>query len=180
MLISYTKCLEKYRSDYQIQKVLDSGTLFKIEPGVYSNKEKVSELAIITCKYPSAVITMDSAFYYHGLTDVIPEKYFLATKKSARGIRDKRVKQVFVPENCFDFGVTTMERRDAITKIYDKERMLIELLRFKNLLPFDYYKEILRSYRDIIEDLDIQRIEEYAVVFPKSKMIMEALKNEVF
>jgi len=58
--------------------------------------------------------------------------------------------------------------------------MLIELLRFKNKLPYDYYKEILRNYREIIYDLDIEQIQEYAAEFPKSKMISEALDREVF
>lgn len=180
MLITYSQCIKKHHSDYQIQKALDSGALFKIEPGVYSDKETASELAVISCKYPGAIFTMNSAFYYHGLTDVIPNQYYLATKKSARGIRDSRVKQVFVPEDYFSLGTITMQRRDAVIQIYDKERMLIELLRFKNLLPFDYYKEILKNYREIVEDLDIPRIEEYARIFPKSKMIMNTLKNEVF
>lgn len=180
MLITYSQCIEKYHSDYQIQKALNSGALFKIEPGVYSDKETASELAVIACKYPGAVLTMNSAFYYHGLTDVIPDQYYLATKKSARGIRDSRVKQVFVPEDCFPLGIISMQRRDALIQIYDRERMLIELLRFRNLLPFDYYKEILKNYREIAEDLDIPRIEEYAGIFPKSKLILKTLKNEVF
>lgn len=180
MLLTYPQCLEKYNSDYQIQKAISSGILYKIEPGVYSDKENVSELAIITCKYPDAVITMNSAFYYYGLTDVIPDKYYLATKKSNRGIRETRVKQIFVPDNCFNVGIITMQHRDALIKIYDKERMLVELLRFKNLLPFDYYKEILNNYRDIVYDLDIPLIEDYAKILPKSKMIMKILKNEVF
>ncbi|MDO5331665.1 MAG: hypothetical protein Q4E99_03210 [Bacillota bacterium] len=180
MLITYSQCLEKHHNDYQIQKAVSSGALFKIEPGIYSDKERVSELAVVVCKYPETIVTMNSAFYYHGLTDVIPEQYYLATKKSSRCIKDPRVKQVFVPEDIFTFGIASMQRRDALIQIYDKERMLIELLRFKNLMPFDYYKEILNNYREIVEDLDIPRIEEYAKMFPKSKMIMRALKYEVF
>ena len=64
--------------------------------------------------------------------------------------------------------------------IYDKERMLIELLRFKNKFPFDYYKEIIGNYRNIIYNLDIERIQDYATSFPRSKMINDALEMEVF
>ena len=39
--------------------------------------------------------------------------------------------------------------------MYTKERMLVELLRKKNKLPFDYYKEILGNYRKIIYELDV-------------------------
>ena len=179
-MMTYSQCLEKYGSNHQIQKAIDAGLLFKLEKGVYSDSQRVSELAIIGHKYPEAVITMNSAFYYHSLTDVIPDEYYIATKKNAQKLRDARVKQIFVPEDIFCYGITTMQRRDATFKIYDKERMLVELLRFKNLLPYDYYKEILGNYRDTVFDLDISQIEEYAAKFPKSNMIMTALKKEVF
>ncbi len=35
----------------------------------------------------------------------------------------------------------------ATINIYDKERMLIELIRNKNQMAFDYYKEIISNYR---------------------------------
>ena len=73
-----------------------------------------------------------------------------------------------------------MKRRDAEFRIYDKERMLIELLSRKNSLPRDYYKEILGNYRNQIHELDIERIQDYAENFPKHKMISEALAAEVF
>lgn len=70
---------------------------------------------------------------------------------------------------------------DGVTaKIYDKERMLIELLRNKNLMPYDLYKEIVGNYRKIIEKLQIWRIQEYAELFPKKKMIKKALEEEIF
>ena len=64
-------------------------------------------------------------------------------------------------------------------RIYDKERMLIELLRNKNSLPYDLYKEIIMNYRKIIGGLEIWRIQEYASIFPKSKMISKALDEEI-
>ncbi|MCD7809951.1 MAG: hypothetical protein LUH02_11465, partial [Erysipelotrichaceae bacterium] len=63
---------------------------------------------------------------------------------------------------------------------YNKERLLIEVIRYKNKLPYDYYKEIIHSYRNIINDLDIQQIEDYATLLPKSSMVIETLRTEVF
>ena len=73
MIRLYNECLDKYKSDYGIKKAIASGDLFKIEKGIYSEKKLVPELAIIKAKYPKAILTMNSAFYYHALTDVIPE-----------------------------------------------------------------------------------------------------------
>lgn len=51
-------------------------------------------------KYPNAIFTLNSAFYYHGLNDVIPDLYFLTTSKEITKIRDKRVKQKFENSNA--------------------------------------------------------------------------------
>lgn len=180
MIYTYKECKEKWSSNYQIKKQIAAGSLFQIEKGIYSDTPDVSTLAVISTKYPKAIFTMDSAFYYHGLTDVIPDEYHIATDKHSIYISDKRIRQYYIPSDILNTGVTTMTRRDATIRIYDKERMLIELLRYKNKLPFDYYKEILGNYRSLIYELDIERIQEYAATFPKTKMISEALDAEVF
>ena len=73
-----------------------------------------------------------------------------------------------------------MEQDGGIIKIYSKERMLLELIRNKNNMPFYYYKEILNNYRKRVYDLNIQDIQDYANELPKNKMIMETLRLEVF
>lgn len=47
-------------------------------------------------------------------------------------------------------------------------------------MPYDLYKEIVGNYRKIIEKLQIWRIQEYAELFPKKKMIKKALEEEIF
>ena len=180
MLYTYKQCVERFGGKYNLQKTVIAGLIHKIEPGIYSDKEQATTLAVIATKYPEAVITMDSAFYYHGLTDVIPDYYHIATPRRSKPLKDPRIHQSFVDERFFLFGIETMQRRDATFNIYDKERMLIELLSNKNKLPFDYYKEILGNYRNLIYELDVERIQEYAAAFPKHKMIGEALEAEVF
>ena len=180
MVYTYNECLKDYKSAYQIRKAVKEGKIYMLEKGIYSDKPEAATLAIVVAKYPSAIITMDTAFYYHGFTDVIPDEYCIATPESSRALRDKRIRQCFVKDEILNIGVTEMERQGVKVRIYDKERMLIELLRFKNKLPFDYYKEILRNYRNHIYDLDIERIQEYVSIFPRHKMISETLDSEVF
>ena len=180
MICTHKQCLKEKGSDYQVQKAVKAGELYQIEKGIYADTRDVTTLAVISTKYPEAIITLDSAFYYHGLTDVIPHEYYIATSKHARKLRDSRIKQIFVPDEILNLGVIVMYRRDAMFRIYDKERMLIELLSRKNSIPYDYYKEILGNYRNQIHELDIERIQDYAESFPKHKMISEALSTEVF
>lgn len=180
MILSYKQCIEKYNSSYGIKKEIESGGLFYIEKGIYSLQKHVPELAVMMQKYPNAILTSKSAFYYLSLTDVIPNFYFLATDKAGAKINDKRVKQVFVEKNLLQYGVKEIEHQGVMIRVYDKERMLIELIRSKNKLPYDYYKEIISNYRNLISELDIEKIQDYAMIFPKSGLITETLQAEVF
>jgi len=64
--------------------------------------------------------------------------------------------------------------------IYNKERMLIELVRNKRSMGFDYYKEIIASYRKIADKLDVLNIEEYLSSFDKKEYIFRTIQEEVF
>ena len=180
MILSYDQCIEKYGSDYQIKKQLSGGSLFKLIPGFYSDTKYASELELITLRFPKAICTMNSAFYYHSLTDVIPQKYYLATDKDAAKISDPQIVQVFVPEDIFRLGSQRIKYEGTEINIYSKERMLIEAVRNKNKMPYDYYKEIIAHYRENIDEMDVQTIQEYAEIFPRSRVITERLKSEVF
>ncbi len=179
MLMSYRECIKKYGNQYQIDKEITSGKLFKLDVGVYSDMH-VSELAVVSYKYPQAVFTMNSAFYYHALTDVIPDKYHLATLKDAHKIVNEKVKQYFLRDDKFAIGVTTTKYQNTEIRIYDRERMLIELIRNKNSLPFDYYKEIIESYRNIAQELDIEKMQGYLARISKQNYIAETIQLEVF
>ena len=173
------ECLLEYGSDYKIQQMVKEGRLFRVGRALYSEEEHVPVLAVLARQYPKAVVTMRNAFYMHGLTDAIPDGYDLATDRDAAKIRDKRVKQFFSPAGFFELGVTTRDYKGYPIRLYSKERMLVELLRYKSKLPFDYYKEILLNYRGIMPQLNIQAVQDYAYEAPKSRKVMEALQMEV-
>ena len=179
MILSYKEAVEKSGSAYKLNRAVEAQTLFKQEEGIYSTQRYESELGVIMKKYPKAVLTGEYAFYRHGLTNVVPEKYDLATVSKAARIRDSRVRQVYVRDDLFPLGISEETIDGTNVRIYDRERMLIELLRNKNTMPYDLYKEIIMNYREMINDLEIRRIQEYASVFPKSKMISKALDEEV-
>ena len=173
-------CLSEYGSDYEIEKKVASGELFRVGKAVYSETPHVPELAVLSYKHPRAVVTMHSAFYLHGLTDVIPEEYDFATERNASKIKDHRIRQYFVSDDFFDCGVEEMEYHSYHISVYSPERMLVELIRYKSKLPYDYYKEILLNYRRILPSLNMQEIQDYALAAPKSGKIMETLQAEVF
>jgi hypothetical protein len=179
MLYNYSQIIDLFGTDRKLKQALTNEQIYKIERGVYSDVKYVSELSVVSMKYSHAIFTLNSAFYYHGLTDVIPEHYYIATSKETTKIRDKRVKQKYENSKELELGAIKMNYNNVEMKIYNKERMLIELIRNKNQLPFDYYKEIILNFRKIINELDIQTIIEYAYALPKTNMVLETLQLEI-
>ena len=179
MLFSYRECLEKYGTEYQIKKSLQEGRLYMTEKGLYSEEKYVPELEIIMKKYPNAILTLNSAFYYHGLTDTIPDYYYVATPKNTRKMEDVRVKQIYENSEAFEMGKTTMEYNGVDITIYNEERLLIELIRNKRKFSFDLYKEIISNYRNKIYKMDMTQITEYACELPKTNMVMETIRLEI-
>ena len=121
---------------------------------------------------------MNTAFYHYGLTDSIPEKYYIAAERGAKNF-DERVVLKFENSDVLYLGVV-QEKINGITVImHNRERLLLELIRNKFSMPYDYYKEIILNYRKIINELDMQLVQDYLQQIPKAKMIRKVLEAEV-
>lgn len=180
MVLTYNEAYKKYKNDYGIKKAIDNKELFKVARGIYSNKKNIDPIIIYSKKYPNAIITLDSAFYYYKLTDYIPTKVYLAIPRHARGIKDNDVVISYIDDEIFNNGKIEVEMDGETVKMYDKERLLVELIRKKNQIPFDYYKEIIASYRKISDELDMAKIEKYMSLFKNEVNIGNNLLREVF
>lgn len=180
MLYTHKELLNIYKSNYQIEKAVKENKIFKIEKGIYANNKNVHYLELLTKKYPKAIITGASAYYYHNLTDVIPDRIYLATKRTAVRINNTKIKQSLVSDTLFELGKETLVYEGVTINIYNRERMLINLARNKNQIGYDLYKEIICNYRKIVNSLDIQKIEEYLQYFVNGDKIFEIIQDEVF
>ena len=117
--------------------------------------------------------------YQDCLEKYVPDFYYVATPKNTRKISDERVKQFYENSEAFDMGKTKMNYDGVDIVIYDKERLLVELIRNKRKFSFDFYKEIIASYRRIVHELDMTLVAEYAYELPKTNTIIETLRLEV-
>ncbi len=126
---------------------------------------------------------MDSAYYYYNLTDIIPSKVYLATDRNTDKINNEKIVQTFMSKDILYKGRINLQTNDGVINIYDRERLLIELIRKKKKIPFfDYYKEIISNYnyRAIVDELDMYKIEEYLSLFKNDMNLSNILQMEVF
>ena len=180
MIYSGKEAIEKYGTRYNLSKALKNKEIFRLEHGIYSDKDLVNPMIIASKKYSSAIITMDSAFYYYDLTDVIPKKTFIATNRNSNIIHDSNIVQIRIPKEKLNQGKEVVLIDGEKVKMYNKERLLVELIRKRNQIPFDYYKELVSNYRKIVDDLDMYKIEEYLSLYKNESNIADVLLREFF
>ena len=166
-------------SAYLLKQKVKRGELFKIEPGIYSEKEDVPELAVIAFKYPNAVITMRSALYLYKLIDEKPDLYELATSRDAAKISDKRVKQYFESIQILNEGIEMVDYEGYQISVYSKERLLVEVLRYKTKMPHREYKKIVSRYRRLMPYLDVGKVLKYVKEAPKRGKLLDMLDLEI-
>lgn len=179
MLYRYDNMLARFGSAYQIGKAVDSGTLFKVARGLYSSERYPDPNAVVCALYPQAVLTMDSAFYLHGLTDTVPELVHVATARNSTRIRDIRVRQYFMEPTLMITGVEVVGEDGLEVRVFSRERMLVELLRSAGSMPLDYYKELIGSYRKIAVELDMREVEECMSLYKRADNLFDMMQREV-
>ena len=179
MIYDYNEVIKKYDNWYKLKKAIENKEIFKIDDGLYSTIESVKEIDIIVKKYNNPIFTLISAYYYYGISDVIPDKYYIASSKNGSKYNNPQIKQYYMDNDLLYLGITTFEYLGTKINIYSKERLLIELIRYKHDIPYDYYKEIINYYRKNIDDINIQEVIDILKDFPKRDMILKIIQEEV-
>lgn len=179
MINNYKNTIKKYGSDYRIKQAVENGELFKLDSGLYSDKERISDLEFLSFSRPDGVFTMKTAFFIYGLTDEIPDIYDMAIDRLSSKTKYKRckVKYYYQPKEILNIGKINYKYNGNQINIYDKERLLIELFRYYTKLPFDFYKEIINSYRKI--DIDFEKLQKYISKITKSNRIYDKVILEI-
>jgi hypothetical protein len=181
MLYTYVDMIGRYGSAYQIGRAVRAGDVHKVASGLYSDVRHPDPNAVVCASHPKAVLTMDSAFYLYGLTDVVPELVHVATPRNATRIRDARVRQHFMEPRLMGAGVRHALGQDGDpgVRVFSRERMLVELLRNAGTLPLDYYKELIGSYRRVAHELDMREVEDCMALYRRADSLFDMMQREV-
>lgn len=178
-VLTYESALERAGSRSALEAKVKNRELFKIDRGVYASSEHPDPLVVAHALYPDAIITMDSALASYGLTDVPPDKVHLATARDATRISRKGYRQYFTEQELLNPGEVETDMGHGNVRIYNRERLLVEVMRRQAALPLDYYREIIDSYRRISEELDIRLVEDYMSLFKRQDAMFDILQREV-
>lgn len=180
MVLTYQEALNRFGSRYRVRKAVSEGEIRSIGRGIYSTSEDEDSLVAIAKRYPNGILTGQTALYAHDLVTAPPERIDLATKRGGTKIHDLTVRQHFVPEEWLEIGRTTISMNGINFPAYDLERMLLELMRSRNKLPYDLHKEAVLSFRNRSDKMDIYKLQDYAEAIPHGEAHLERALGEVF
>lgn len=170
MLFNYNEILKIYKNDYQIKKAISKHKIYKIEKGIYSNNHSYNKYEVLVKKYPNAVLVGPTALYLKGYLSKEPSKIYLATKRNALRISDKRVKQEFYSKLEYlakDYFDAIQTENDKFLPTFKDEILLVDLLRKKANYTVEDFNEALINFKKNAKYIDFWYVENELLEYNK-------------
>ena len=148
-----TKELYEERIFYNdIQKLIQDGLIEKVRYGYYQwvDNDNPSEVVIVKRLFPDGILCMDTALFYHGYSDRIPQSWHIAVCKDSGKSRFKLdypfVKPYYVEPRFFEMGLAIGDIDRNQIRIYDKERTICDCLRYEKKMDREIFNKAIQNY----------------------------------
>ena len=136
----------------QREKLIADGYVEKIRRGYYQwiNPDDFSEVGTVIRLFPDAILCMDTALRYYGYSDRTPSNWHLAVSKDSGKSRFKIdypfLKPYYVEPAVLELGLTTGTMDGHAIRIYDKERLICDCLRYRNKMDKEIFNKAIQKY----------------------------------
>jgi len=152
-----------------IRKLMDADAIEKVKPGLYKIWESVDDSQvnpgfIDLCKGNSRIIIcLISAIEYHGLSTVNPSKIYAALPRDEKApkITNQPVKFYRWKGDMYEQGIDKIKTKSGIVKIYDKEKTVCDMFRYRDKLGEDIAFEALKNYLNL-KEADLNKLRNYS------------------
>ena len=136
----------------QREKLIADGYVEKIRRGYYQwvNPEDFSEVGTVIRLFPDAIFCMDTALRYYGYSDRTPGEWHLAVSKDSGKSRFKLdypfVRPYYVEPTMLELGMTSGTMDGHTIRIYDKDRLICDCLRYRNKMDKEIFNKAIQNY----------------------------------
>lgn len=178
------KDLKRTAVEYrEIDKLLREGIIEKIKPGLYrlatlSSEGDANIHFVDVCRAaPESVICLASALDYYNLTTFHPSQIQAAIPHPAKPpvIEYPPVKFYYFRERFYKPGMEYLKTDNGIIRIYNKEKTVCDMFRYRNKLGEDLALEGLKNYLKQ-PDANLKRLREYALICQVKTVMLPYLK----
>jgi len=128
------------------------GLITQITRGIYCRVDNISshlDIAVISKRYPNAVICLTSALSFHEITTQIPHAVDMAIFKGSAKPRIKfpPVSVHWFSEEIYSAGVEEHQINGTIVKIYSIEKTIADCFKYRDEIGMDILLEALKMCR---------------------------------
>ena len=167
-----------YYSD--ITYLVREGVIEKVRRGYYQllDDDSLSEVVTITRLFPDGIFCMDTALRHYGYSDRTPAEWHMAVNKYSNRTRFKLdypfVKPYFVAPEVLEIGLCEQEIDGCKVKMYDKERVICDCLRYRNKMDKEIFNKAIQAY---VGDTSksIPKLMEYSVPLRCQKLVKDLI-----
>lgn len=153
--------------DYRkILSYVEKGVLIRVKNGYYAvTFDDFTEEELIAMLFPDGVLCLESALFFYGYTSKKPYGWKIAVDKNTSKSRFKldypQVTPFYTEPEVLQLGVTTIMLGDKKMKIYERERLVCDCLKYEDKMDREIWKEGLLSYIQD-PDKDVEKLMRYA------------------
>ncbi|GIP16231.1 transcriptional regulator [Paenibacillus montaniterrae] len=140
-------------SPYYIKKLEFNGEIERVKQGVYrqaaQNNEPLNEMVEVSKLVPKGVICLLTALSYYELTTYNPWEYHIAIHRSSKKPKlpdYPPIKIFYLADAPFNIGIDEVTVDGSAIKIYDREKTICDMVRYREKIGIDLMKEGLRNY----------------------------------
>lgn len=176
-----TKDLQKEKIQYRtLQRLIDQEVVEKVRYGYYQwiNPEDFSEVGTVIRLFPDAIFCMETALRYYEYSDRTPAEWHLAVSKDSGKSRFKIdypfVKPHYMEPSWLEVGLTSRTMDGHKIRIYDKDRVICDCLRYRNKMDKEIFNKAVQRYIADPEK-NIPHLLEYAEVLRVKKIVKELI-----
>ena len=177
-----------------IARLLKEGTIIKVKPGLYrlANVGKmvlplpkmkgtgntVSQEIVDLCKaLPAGVICLASALAFYDLTTFNPSEVYVAIPSSAKvpKIDFPPLRVFYFRERFYKPGIERIKVPSCTVKIYNKEKTICDMFRYRNKYGEDLPLEGLKTYLSR-KEANVNKLRKYVEICQVKTVMMPYLK----
>ena len=163
-----------------INYFINEGLIEKIRTGYYQwiDPDNLSEVVTITRLFPDGILCMDTALRHYGYSDRTPVQWHIAVNKYSNRTRFKIdypfIKPYYVAPEILEIGLCEQEIDGNKVKMYDKERVICDCLRYRNKMDKEVFNKAIQGY---VSDTgkSIPKLMEYSVPLRCQKLVKDLI-----
>lgn len=177
-----------------IARLLEEGAIIKVKPGLYrlanvgaavlpllrgkGSGSTISQEMMDVCKaLPHGVICLASALAFYDLTTFNPSEIYVAVPNAAKApkIDFPPLRVFYFRERFYKAGIERIEVPSCSIKIYNKEKTICDMFRYRSKYGEDLALEGLKTYLSR-KEANINKLRKYAEICQVKTVMIPYLK----